>query len=348
MNDFSPLLQLEFFNNPLWRWIGAAAFVLGGFVAGKVVSLIFWGALKRMRRGAGGKGIDAGGKTEELPAALFRLPLSLLVFLGGIALGLGLLKLGDPVRLWTGRLLGVLFIVIAAWGLGRVVDSLILRCGPAGALSAEKGAEIRPLVRRLFNILLWIIAAALILRTLGYNVSALLAGLGLGGAALALASRDTLSNFFGSITVFLDRPFRINDRIKIGDYDGTIVEMGIRSSKLRTLENRTVFIPNSLFASNPIENVSAAPNVKVVQTLRLRGDNGHEKIGRALELLKEIAASARGLEGGPAAGLVSSGGLVCQVTFVYFVSKQADYMETVSGINLAILRRFEEEGIRLV
>ena len=231
--------------------------------------------------------------------------------------------------------------------MGRFVDRLIL-CLGLGDTPADEGKEFQPLIRRFFGVLLWIITAALILRTLGYNISALMAGLGLGGAALALASKDTLSNFFGSITVFMDRPFRINDRIKIGDYDGTIIEMGIRSSKLRTLENRIVFIPNSLFASTPIENISAAPNVKVVQTLRLRGDNGHEKTGRARELLKEIAASVQGLEGSPAAGFVAPGGLVCQVTFVYFVSRQFDYMDTVSRVNLAILRRFEEEGIRLV
>jgi MscS family membrane protein len=297
-----------------------------------------------LRHDPPGTGVPAEGR----PAVLFGRPLSRLALLGGFALGAGFLQFGDPFRLWTGRTLRVLCIVVIARGLGRFVDRLIFRPPAGGAAPAAQGGEIRPPLRRFCSVVLWIVAAALILRTLGYNVSALMAGLGLGGAALALASKDTLSNFFGSITVFVDRPFRINDRIRIGDYDGTIVEMGIRSSRLRTLENRIVFIPNSLFASTPIENISAAPAVKVVQTLRLRGDNGHGKTGRALELLREIAASAQGLEGSPAVGLVAPGGLVCQVTFIYFVSKQFDYMETVSRVNLAILRRFEEEGIRLV
>jgi MscS family membrane protein len=340
VNRFFPLPGLEFFGNPLWRWIASAAFISGGLVAGKIASLVFKGMLRRIRRRIG---VPAG----ESPAALLEPPLFFLIFLGGLASGLGVLEFGSLLRLWTDRILKVLFIVIVAWGVGRFVDRLLLRLGP-GDTPAGEGKEFQPLIRRFFSILLWIITAALILRTLGYNISALMAGLGLGGAALALASKDTLSNFFGSITVFVDRPFRINDRIKIGDYDGTIIEMGIRSSKLRTLENRIVFIPNGLFASTPIENISAAPNIKVVQTLRLRGDNGHEKTGRALEILREIAASAQGLEGSPVVGLVVPGGLVCQVTLVYFVSKQFDYMETVSAVNLAILRRFEEEGIRLV
>jgi MscS family membrane protein len=202
-------------------------------------------------------------------------------------------------------------------------------------------------IRKFFSVIIWIIAIILILRTIGYNVNALMAGLGLGGAALALASKDTLANFFGSITVFFDRPFRMNDRIKIGGYDGVITEVGFRTSRLRTQENRTVFIPNSLFASQPIENISVQPNIKVIQTIRFKGDNGSKKIERGLEIIREIAADDPGLEGKATAGLISVGGLNCQANFIYFVSKKADYNETLNRVNMEILRRFEEAEIRL-
>jgi MscS family membrane protein len=123
--------------------------------------------------------------------------------------------------------------------------------------------------------------------------------------------------------------------------------MGIRSSRLRTLENRTVFIPNSLFASQPIENVSAAPHTKVVQTVRFQQENGPDKIGRGIIILKEIAAGP-GLDGTPSAGLVAVGGRLCQANFVYYISKQANYAETVNRVNLEILRRFQEEDIKLI
>jgi MscS family membrane protein len=188
----------------------------------------------------------------------------------------------------------------------------------------------------------------LILRILGYNISALLAGLGLGGAAVALASKDTLSNFFGSITVFVDRPFRLNDRIKVSGYDGVITEMGLRTSRLRTMENRTLIIPNSIFVANPIENVSAEPNTKVSQTLDVRRDNGPEKIAQGVSLLRDICSKTEGTEGNPAVGLAAIQGIACHLTLVYYIAKGADYLATVDRVNLEILRCFEEAGINFV
>jgi MscS family membrane protein len=325
-----------FLGNTVKQWIITAACILGGFAAGRICSLVITGVLK-----------TAGKKTnraaEDFAASMLRHPLFLLIFLGGTAIGLEGLHLAPIARLWTGRVLESLFIVIIAWALARSIDALFIRYVRPG----DNGGRIQPLLRKFSGALVWIIAGALILRALGYNVSALMAGLGLGGAALALASKDTLSNVFGSITVFVDRPFRIGDRIRIGDYDGVITEMGIRSSRLRTLENRTVFVPNSLFASQPIENVSAAPHTKVVQILRFQRENGPDKIERGIIILKEIAVGP-GLDGIPSAGLTAVGGRLCQANFVYYVSKNVNYAETVNRINLEILRRFEEEDIKLV
>ncbi|GHV63185.1 small-conductance mechanosensitive ion channel [Spirochaetia bacterium] len=339
MDEF---LALVFLNNPVKQWLVSAACILGGFIAGKLGSLV----LRLVHKHVAGK---TKGDLDNIIFSVLERPLGIIVFLAGIAVGIRGLQLHEIPERWAGRIIDSLFIVVFAWGIGKVLDAIILRYVPKRGMSplANSETEIQPLLRKFSNVLIWIIAGALVLRTLGYNVSGLLAGLGLGGAALALASKDTLSNFFGSITVFVDRPFRINDRIKIGAYDGTVTEMGIRTSKLRTLENRTVFIPNSLFASSPIENISAAPNTKVVQTLVVKGDNGPDKIAAGIAILKEICSTLPGLEEAPQAVLAAIGGVNCQIALTYYVSRRADYAETVSRINLEILRRFAEAGITL-
>jgi MscS family membrane protein len=331
-----------FLNNTVRQWLISAAFVLGGLGAGKCCSLIIRLILRHICR-------KTSTDIDDILASVLERPLGIATALIIASFGVRGLHLQGQAHIWTGRVLQSLFIAIVAWSFAKILDTLIHRLVPArGPGSLGDGeADIRPLLRKFGATVIWLIAGALILRVLGYDVSALLAGLGLGGAALALASRDTLSNFFGSITVFVDRPFRLNDRIKIGAYEGFITEMGVRTSKLRTLENRTVFIPNSLFAANPIENISAAPNTKVVQNLTLKAENGADKIEGALGILREICSTLPGLEETPQALLLSAGGTVCQVSLTYFVSRQADYAGMVNQVNLAILRRFAEAGINL-
>jgi MscS family membrane protein len=332
-------LARTFLNNTMGQWLTAAAFILGGLAAGRLCTLIMRAIVKHICR-------KTSTDLDDILVSVLEQPLGIAVVLAAADLGLRKLYLPAGAQIWTGRIMQSLFIAVIAWAAARVLETLIRRLNPAKTLGNGE-TDIRPLLRKFCDVVVWVIAGALILRTLGYDVSALLAGLGLGGAALALASKDTLSNFFGSITVFVDRPFRLNDRIKIGAYEGFITEMGIRTSKLRTLENRVVSIPNSLFAANPIENISAAPCIRAVQNIILKVDNGPDKIQAALGILREICSTLPGLEENPQVLLLSVGAAGCQVSLSYFVSCRADYTDTVNRVNLEILRRFAEAEIYL-
>ena len=101
-----------------------------------------------------------------------------------------------------------------------------------------------------------IIGCLIVLQNFGVNVTALLAGLGLGGVALAFAAQDTVANVFGTITILLDTPFRIGDTVKIGDTEGVIEEIGFRSTRIRTLYNSLIIMPNSVVAKEKIDNLS--------------------------------------------------------------------------------------------
>jgi MscS family membrane protein len=337
----SEALRYVLLGRTILQWVLAAVFIAGGFAAGHICSRIVSAILKRLCA-------KTESALDDLIIAGIRPPLVVILTLGGIRLGLGCLGMSPVVSLWVDRALQISLILLFALALSKIAGILVIHYVPEKTahplLNGE--AALQPVLRKFFAALVWIIAGFFVLRVLGYNIGALLAGLGLGGAALALASKDTLSNFFGSITIFVDKPFRINDRIKIGNYDGVITEIGIRTSRLRTLENRIVVIPNSLFTASPIENVSSAPNTRISQTLKIHGDNGSEKIEQALELLRNIQAN--GLEGQCVAGLASVGGIVCHITHVFFIARGADYWGTINGVNLEILRRFKEAGIRLL
>jgi MscS family membrane protein len=335
------LMRYVLLGRPAAQWLLAAAYIAGGFIAGQICSGIVRIMLRRFYA-------KTGSEADKLLVAGLRLPLVIIFTLGGIRLGLNCLGISPGLSLWAECILKITLILMVALALNKIAGAVIGQYTPDKAAYPLLNGDIplQPVLRNFFAALVWIVAAVLVLQVLGYNISALLAGLGLGGAALALASKDTLSNFFGSLMVFLDKPFRINDRIRIGDYDGVITEIGIRTSRLRTLENRMVVIPNSLFTATPIENVSSAPNTKITQTIKIHGNNGPEKIEQALELLGNIQVS--GLDGRCVAGLASIGNIVCQITLMFFVAKEADYWKTVNGVNLEILKQFKEAGIRLI
>jgi MscS family membrane protein len=335
-------LDIVFWHNSVKEWLFTAAWIAGGFIAGKICSFILAVVLRRVCS-------KNKYRLDDIVVTALARPLTTLIFLGGIYIAAAVLHVDETIELWIDRILASFFIVTIAWGANRLIDELIVQYLPENNIIKGKKREavLQPVIRKLCKTLVWFIAIVLVLKSLGYNVSAMMAGLGLGGAAVALASRDTLANFFGSITVFVDRPFRLHDRIKITGYDGIITDMGIRTSRLRTLENRTVIIPNSVFAANPIENVSAEPHTKVTQSVNIKRENGLEKVTRGISLIKEICTDVNGTCGSPSAGIVSISGIICQVSFVYYVEKHADYPATVNQVNMEILRRFEEEGILL-
>ena len=121
--------------------------------------------------------------------------------------------------------------------------------------------QLAPLATKTLKVLVILIGFLVVLQNFGVNVTALLAGLGLGGVAIAFAAQDTVANVFGTITILLDSPFKLGDRVKIGDVDGTIEEVGFRSTRIRTLYNSVVTMPNSVVAKEKIDNLTARNNV---------------------------------------------------------------------------------------
>lgn len=115
--------------------------------------------------------------------------------------------------------------------------------------------QLVPLIRKTLRFFIVVMGVILILQNNGYNVASLIAGLGIGGLAVALAAKDTLANFFGSVTIFVDKPFRIGDWIKVGNVEGTVEEVGFRTTRVRTFYNSLISVPNSNIATTDIDNL---------------------------------------------------------------------------------------------
>lgn len=148
--------------------------------------------------------------------------------------------------------------------------------------------QLVPLLRKSLKIFIVVIGVLFVLQNNGINVTSLIAGLGIGGLAFALAAQDTLANFFGSITIFVDKPFQIGDLITTGDVTGTIEEVGFRSTRIRTLYNSLVTIPNAKLADAEIDNLGLRKMRRLRAMVNLTYDTTPEHMEAFVEGVKGI------------------------------------------------------------
>jgi MscS family membrane protein len=243
----------------------------------------------------------------------------------------------------------ILVTFAVAWALVKVIDTIIEEYLLPFAEKSEGTLDdqLVPIARKVVGVVIWSGAALIALTNAGYDVGAILAGLGIGGVAVALAAKDTLSNFFGSIAIFVDRPFRINDRIKVAGFDGTVTEIGLRTSRLRTLDGRIVTMPNANFSANAIENVSSEPSNKISAFVDIAHGAGSMSVDKALASIKTALREVPGLTGEPDAGVSAFSDIGIRLNYIFYVEKSAPWLATVSAGHLAVLRAVESEGLGL-
>lgn len=337
MTDF---LSRTYFDNTIGDWLIAAGIVIGAVLVGRVVYWIFGRFIKRAVA-------KVGTRLADLIVDLGEEPLVYAVTVAGIWVAYRTLDTGPGMDAFTAKVFFILFAIGVAWFLTRVNDALFqeyLKPLVAGT-DSDLDDQLLPIARKSIKIAIWVLAAIIALSNAGYDVAAIIAGLGLGGLAFALAAQDSVSNLFGGFTILTDAPFKMGDRVKIAGFDGTIQEIGLRSTRLTTLEGRSVTIPNSTFTKSPIENVTSEPSRKVVLNLGLTYDMDEVKVQRAMALLKEIAAGQDGLEEKVVVGFNAFGDFALNVLFIYYIESGADIVATQTSVNLAILERFNAEGL---
>ena len=202
------------------------------------------------------------------------------------------------------------------------------------------------LIKKVFTFLIWTLGLVVALNNAGLDLKAILGTLGIGGIAIALAAQDTVKNVFGGFTILLDGTFRIGDRIIIGQHEGYVEDIGVRSTKIRNFDKRLITMPNYKIVEDAVINVSAAPQVRIITNLGITYDTTPEKMQKALEILENIAKSNEQISNqGITTAFEDFGDSALKIRFSYFVLDPNDRFETTSIINLEILKQFSNEGI---
>lgn len=206
------------------------------------------------------------------------------------------LRLSRGANVWLGRILGFMTRVLKAtgavwafWILYNLIDILSFYLARMAQRTGGKlDDQLVPLIRKSLRVFVVFMAVLVAFQNLGYSLTSVLAGLGLGGLAFALAAQDTIGNFFGSLTVILDRPFQVGDWIKVGDSEGTVEEVGFRSTRIRTFYDSQIVIPNSEMANATIDNLGRRRYRRKSLTLGVTYDTPPQRIEAFCEGIREL------------------------------------------------------------
>jgi len=207
-----------------------------------------------------------------------------------------------------------------------------------------------PLLRKTLRVVIVIIAGLYVAESIsGKPMTTIIAGLGLGGLAFALAAQDSIKNFFGSIMILLDKPFAVGDRTLVGGHDGMIEEVGFRSTKIRTLTGHLVTIPNEKMAASAVENIGRRPHIRRLFNVTITYDTPPDKVERAVTIIQEILDNHEGMNPDFPPRVYFNEFNDCSlnvlVIYWYHPPNYWDFVAFGQKVNLQIMRAFEEEGI---
>lgn len=269
-----------------WQWIGLAVLLAASFLLGMVLRTVLatlFGLTRRIRESqvsvASGRGVRRA--IAWLTAGLLW------------ATALPSLHLEGSVDSFLDTVLTVVIVGSFTWLVAAIWDVScdVYAHRQSDVLSRRATHLVIPLVRRFVRFIVLTLGGVFLVSSLGYDVSALIAGLGIGGVALALAAKDSVENLFGSLTIVMDMPFQVGDWIKIGTVDGVVEEINLRSTRVRTFDDSLITLPNSNLIKASVENMGARRLRRFRSSLLLTGQNTAENLEQFLRAGRALLAA---------------------------------------------------------
>jgi small-conductance mechanosensitive channel len=328
-------MDFTFLDNTLERWAIAIAIALGATVA------MHW-----LRRYALYKITALSQRTptmaDDLVARMLRKTYLVVLLAMAVHLGALALDLTDKQRLVTSRIsITALILQLAIWG-----DTL-LRAWRNHTPTGDGRKASRTIICFLLRLTLWVVAFLMVLDNFGFNITALVASLGIGGIAVALAVQNILGDLFASLSIMLDKPFEIGDFIIVGDVLGSVEHIGLKTTRLRGLGGEQVIFSNGDLLKSRIHNHKRMESRRVAFVLRIAYGASEQQLARVPGLIREVVTAQ------PTAAFerahffnFAEWSLNFEVVYHFRSPDYIAHMDTQQAILLEIYRRFEREGIR--
>ncbi len=338
-------LNRELWHNTVGEWLIAAAWIVGILILRRVIYRLLSRVVKRTTP-----------EDKSLPLTIFEMieepfVFGLIVFV--IWQAISPLTLTQSAQRGLSFVYFVLMITAVTWLIVRIFDAVIQEYALPHVQQTENKLDdaLLPILTRAGKIFIWTTAVIIALDNAGVDVIAILASLGVGGIALALAAQHSLENIIAGLAILADRHFGIGERIQLrgpggGLIDGEVVDMGLRSVKVRTrYEGRVVSIPNAVVAGQDVVNVESEKGRQTFAVYKLSPKTSHQEIEEALTLLKAIAKNHENSKDLVITGLLQVTEISRDIMLLYWIKPEASNLKTRTAVNLEIIRQFEEAGI---
>ncbi|HSG27236.1 MAG TPA: mechanosensitive ion channel family protein [Candidatus Krumholzibacterium sp.] len=335
---FKDILQRVYLGNSVQSYLICLGIFIGGLIVVRILTTVVLHRMKKMAE-------KTRTSADDILFDLIGSKLSPLFYVMVLYLSVKVLALSSyaysairGVYLLSLMIFGVRFVLgVLNFGLDLFMSK---RDTDESKKKAVKGILV------IARFIIWVVALVILLDNLGIKVTGLIAGLGIGGIAIALAAQAILGDLFSYFTIFFDRPFEIGDFIILGDFKGTVEYIGIKTSRLRSLSGEEIVISNTDLTSSRVRNYKRMEQRRVLFNLGVTYDTPVEKMKKAVELIKRIIEEMEGAEL-DRSHFSSYGDFNLVIETVYFVNSRDynTYMDIHEGINLRIKEEFQREGI---
>jgi MscS family membrane protein len=326
------LLNKIFCGNSVKEWIISLSIIVIAVTVNKLIAMLNKNVLRKMA-------MKSSHKLDDILLDSMEKPVMFGVILVAVWIAVGRLNMDTKMYNIIEIAYHILIILNVTWFISKFTDSLILEYG------GRINNRLLPLIKRTVQIIIWIIGIVTALNNIGVEIASILGVLGVGGVSIALAAQDTLKNIFSGITIVTDAPFRIGDVIQFDSYEGVVQDIGLRSTRILTYEQRIVSVPNCKLMDASVINISAEPSRRVVIKLGLTYDTSPQKMQEAIVILKKIPEVVAEIEANTVAVFSEFGDFALNITFIYYIKKDSDIRESTSKVNFEILNNFNIAGL---
>jgi MscS family membrane protein len=341
LDRLEPLRELKLLGEPLWKYLASLLYILLAFYVSKLIDVVIGVWLKKLAA-------RTQTQVDDLLLGLLHGPVKVVAFVVFLHLGLNIFEWSETAKVYLSKGLIVVVASSLTYLVVKVINLLLDLWRRRSAREADRkfDDQLFSVIRKSLNAFVIVVAVLVTAQNLGINITAVITSLSIGGLAVGLAAQDTLANLFGAVAVFVDRPFRVGDQIKLDGAEGGVESIGLRSTRLRNSDGQLVAVPNKIMGNAIITNVTERPNLKTTMNLVLAQQLPAAKVKRALELLNEIYRSHPMTQD----VWISFNRFAARHINILIVhwwkgTDQKQYLAGLQELNLAVKEQFDAEGI---